>query len=267
MSEWVVIQQTSPIIIAILAVFMLNEKFEKKHFLIILTSMTGILLIAKPPFLFPTVDTTGSVGQHLYGVLFSFLGAFFGSIVQLLVKKLGKNSTIVVVFYFGLMGTIIFPVAMYVEGFASIDNKIIIIGLVLIGVLSFFGQSLKNRAFLYGKAARISMIGYSSIVFSFLLDIFYFKLYPDTYSIVGSGLIVSGLLVMVLQKNSKEKSLEDEKEDSTEAISSPEQEEEPAPEAAGSVRIDIILPINESMSSSLNGNLVDNKESLLEAEA
>jgi len=269
MSEWIVIQQTSPIIISILAVFMVNEKFDKKHLVVVLTSMAGIVLIAKPPFLFPTADSSDSVTMHLLGVLFSFLGAFLGCIVQLLIKKLGKSSTIVIIFYFGLMGTIIFPITMAVEGYANVDSTMIMIGLALIGVLSFLGQGLKNRAFLYGKAANISMMGYASIIFSFLLDIFYFKLYPDTLSIVGSGLIVAGILVIVIQKNSKgdkgEVPQEDAKETITEAITAPEQEEH-VPDAAACPSYEVTLYFDDGISASLNENSLDNQQGLLSAQ-
>jgi Permeases of the drug/metabolite transporter (DMT) superfamily len=204
MSEWMVIQQTSPIIISIMAVIMLGEKFEKIQLLTIITSMTGILLIAKPPFLFPDQEDKGDILQHLLGVVFSFLGAFIGCIVQILIKKLGKQSTVLIIFYFGLMGTIVFPVTMAIQGFQPISSPTIMIGIFLVGLLTFLAQALKNKAFLYGTAARISMMGYSSIIFSFLIDIFYFKYYPDTFSLAGSGLIILGIVIVIMQNFKKQ---------------------------------------------------------------
>jgi len=197
LSEWVVVHQTTPVITAGLAPFILHERFEWISIFTILLSMVGITFIAKPPFLFGGEEGNQDTYNHILGVLFSLTGAFLNSFTQLLIKKLGgKTNTVVIVYYFGVIGMIYGAVVSLYQGFIMPKGGDFI-ALFLIGFLSFLGQILKNRSYMYGKAARISMMGYSQILINYFIDIFYFGIKPDAYSLFGSFLIISCILALI----------------------------------------------------------------------
>ena len=76
--------------------------------------------------------------------------------------------------------------------------------ILLVGVLGFVEQILRNRAYTFGRAAKIAMINYSAIAYTYLLDIFVLRTGTDKYSMVGSGFITAWLLASLIQDLSEQ---------------------------------------------------------------
>lgn len=199
LSEWGVIYQTTPVMTALLAPYILKEKNSLTTYVSLVFSVIGIILIAKPPILFGGDDDQGDTYSHILGVILTLTGAFFNSLVQILIKKLGaKTDNMVIVFQFGIIGTVWGSIEGLYEGFKA-PSLFEWFNLVLLGVISFASQVLKNRSYLFGSAVKVSMMGYSQIAINFAIDVYIFDIIPSFYSIIGSFFIVSSIIALLIK--------------------------------------------------------------------
>jgi drug/metabolite transporter (DMT)-like permease len=73
------------------------------------------------------------------------------------------------------------------------------LGLCVLGMASFgtLGQILMTRAHVFGEAATVSLVGYSSVALSMLADLVLFEVVPPASALVGAGLMVIAGIVLV----------------------------------------------------------------------
>ena len=77
-------------------------------------------------------------------------------------------------------------------------SQLLILG--LIGIFATGGQFFITKGFQTYNAGEISIVGYSQILLSFIIDIFIFKEFPDFYSLTGGCLIVLSGIIFYLKK-------------------------------------------------------------------
>ena len=102
--EATVLAFLSPLLTSILAFFFLGETLQLFDALSSFLSLTGVVVVAKPSFLFPPDSGTGSAstdfpdgdiegsvnqqnGLRLLGILMAFLGALMSAFVFILIRK------------------------------------------------------------------------------------------------------------------------------------------------------------------------------------
>lgn len=197
LSEVIIISNTSPLITSILAIFFLKERFDVALGINAILSIIGVLLIAKPAFLFAPKVTEEQPKSEILGLLGAFLSATMGGIVPLVLKHAGAlTHPITLVYFHGLVTSIVSPVFMASEGVKTVSAYYMIM-LFVGGVVWSIGQILMTVSFLYADASRLSMVLYSQVVFAYALEILVDGIYPDSYTIIGTVFIMSGFLVML----------------------------------------------------------------------
>ena len=114
-SNSIVLSHTNIIITAIMSRIFLKEKLGIQHLIAILMSLSGIILISKPSFLFNNQESSNetiSVNDRLIGTAFAIGGAFGSGAIHIIIKKLCINNV-----YFGvitLYGTFIgLPISIF----------------------------------------------------------------------------------------------------------------------------------------------------------
>ncbi len=205
LNEASVIFQTQPVISSILAVLVLNESFDTIQYISVILCTGGVLLVAKPSFLFgETTTTSHQTIQRLPGTISLLFAASMGGVQSILVKKVVAfvNSNLSV-FYIGLIPTLFGGFLILFEGVApmNFDEWMITLNIVIYGILA---QILYNRSFKFGYAGKLSMMGYSQIIFGFVLDFFILNSIPDIYSLIGAILVFSCVLLRLYKSMTDE---------------------------------------------------------------
>ena len=191
LAETTVIAYTSPVFTAILAALFLKEMLRAKEIAGLVLSLTGVLFVAQPAFLFGAT----AAGLDLFAVGMAVLGAVFASSAYVAVRKLRETEHhLVVVFYLHLVATpasipFMIPGALW----PTPPEWLILLG---IGVSTQIAQVYLTKGLHAEKAGRAVSMSYVQIVFAAVWGFLFFSEVPDLLSIFGALLVVSGTLVV-----------------------------------------------------------------------
>jgi drug/metabolite transporter (DMT)-like permease len=190
LAEATVIQYTSPVFTALLAAWLLKEKLGVAEAACVGASLAGVLLIARPEFVFG-----GTGGFDSRTVLIAMFGAMFSAGAYVTVRRLGSaENPLVIVFYFPLVtvpATIPFviPVAVWPTAW----EWLVLLG---VGVSTQIAQVSITRGLQLLPAARASAVGYLQIIFAAAWGVFFFGEVPDRWSFAGAALIIVSTLTL-----------------------------------------------------------------------
>jgi drug/metabolite transporter (DMT)-like permease len=190
LAEATVIQYTSPVFTALLAAWLLRERLGIGDGACVAASLAGVLLIARPEFLFG-----GTAGFDSRTVAIALAGAMFSAGAYVTVRRLGSaEDPLVIVFYFPLVtvpATIPFviPVAVWPRGW----EWVVLLG---VGVSTQIAQLSITRGLQLLPAARASAVGYLQIIFAAVWGVIVFGEIPDRWTYAGAGLIILSTLVL-----------------------------------------------------------------------
>ena len=188
LADATVIQFCNPMLAALIAVFALKERLRGLDLLATLFSMTGVVLVAQPTFLFARGAPLDPVA-----VTIGVVGAIFSAIAYVVIRRLGSTEHhMVVVFYFPLVtGPASIPLLAY-EGLV-LPEGIEWLLLLGIGVAAQLGQIEITKGFKLETAGRASSVTYIQIVLAYTWGILLFGEYPNAISILGAVLVVLGV--------------------------------------------------------------------------
>jgi len=166
------------------------------------------MLIIKPEFLFSNDESLAMQYQEypirFKGIFVMISTALLQAVVVIMMRKLGsKCHTMTISQYNGIYGMMFAPFFMFFQGVKSIGVKEML-GLVALGVFGWLGQVSATRSMLFEKAGKVSVIRYSQILVTLLIDYFILGFTPDAYSLFGSLMIPSSVFSLVFD-NSKKK--------------------------------------------------------------
>lgn len=181
---------TNPVFGSILAAVVLGEVLRKWELFLVLLSLTGVLMIARPEFLFG-----GGTSLPLPAVGVALMGAVLSAGAYVTARRLTRtNDPLVIVFYFALVtvvGSAPFNLATFIPPFPG--EWLVLVG---VGVATLGGQVFLTLALKRERAARVMAVGYLQIVFSGMLGALFFSEVPDGWSIAGAAVIIGSTFVM-----------------------------------------------------------------------
>jgi drug/metabolite transporter (DMT)-like permease len=194
LAEATVIQYTNPVFAAILAGVLLGERFGPRELLGVAASMAGVLLIARPSFLF-----AGSAPINPVHVVIAVAGALFSATAYVTVRMLRHlDNPLVVVFYFPIVTVpIVLPFAIVGWIWPTLAEWGILFG---IGTATQIAQVYMTRGLQLEPAGRATAVGYLQIVFAALWGILLLGEHPDRWSILGATIIIGGTLLVSLSR-------------------------------------------------------------------
>ncbi|MEA3522364.1 MAG: DMT family transporter [Campylobacterota bacterium] len=200
LGEAITLNKTSPLFVAILAFFLLNEKLNLSSILALIIGFIGILLITQP------VGMSISY-EHFLGIL----GGFLAASAYATIKKIKHlYDARVIVLSFMTMGAMIplalFIVAPYVNAPESLSflfvNPILPSSLqlwtliLLMAVISTLSQWLLTKAYSLSKAGIIGVVSYTNIPFAIGFGYMLGDSFPDFWAFTGISLIILGGLMV-----------------------------------------------------------------------
>ena len=193
LSDANMLNKISPFLVVVFCALILKEKINLKQILAIIVAFIGALFIVKPSFDIRVVP-----------YIIGFLSAVFAALAYTCVRMLGnKEEYYTIVFFFSIFSLVtVLPMFIYVyEPMTTMQ----FVYLILAGIFASLGQFGVTLAYKYAPAKEISIFDYSNIIFSAILSIFLFGVYPDKLSVVGYFIIFAAAFYMFLYNKRQDK--------------------------------------------------------------
>jgi drug/metabolite transporter (DMT)-like permease len=194
LAEATVIQYTNPVFAALLAAALVRERLGAREITGVVASMIGVILIARPSFLFadsPPIDTV-----H---IIIAVSGALFSATAYVTVRMLrGADDALVIVFYFPVVTVpLVLPFA--IAGWVAPTpwEWLVLLG---IGVTTQIAQVYMTRGLQLEPTGRATAVGYLQIVFAGIWGVLLLGERPDAWSVLGAMVIVGGTLLISLRR-------------------------------------------------------------------
>ncbi|KAF9906857.1 hypothetical protein EC991_000221 [Linnemannia zychae] len=222
-----------PTFTAILGRIVLKEPFGPLDATASAITMCGVVLVAKPTFLFPPPSSPSTPGQdltaylveqqekeynRLFGTLAGLCGAMCSAVAYVLVRKIGKQGahSMQHVTYFGVVSIFVSTIGLYTlqGGYVHPQGTWMWSGVLSLGVAAFFGQILLNSGLQLAPLGPGTLMRMNDIVFAFLFQITVQHEHPDIFSFLGASLVMICTGSMGLNKwRLEKKRLEQERKD------------------------------------------------------
>jgi drug/metabolite transporter (DMT)-like permease len=190
LAEATVIQYTNPVFTAILAAVLLGERVGRGEAACIAASMAGVLLIARPGFLF---GAASAIDARL--VLVAVAGALCSAGAYTTVRHIGsREHPLVVVFYFPLVTVpAVLPFVLPGWIWPTPVEWAILMG---VGVSTQIAQVYMTRGLQLEPAGRATAVGYLQIIFAAGWGALVFADHPDAWTLGGASLILGSTLLL-----------------------------------------------------------------------
>jgi len=191
LAEVTVIHYTSPVFTALAAAVFLSESLRALELLLALTSLGGVVMVARPAFLFGG----HAAGLDPVGVAAAVVGALFSAGAYVSVRRASRsNDPMVIVFWFALVTTVgSLPFAAAVWEWPTGWEWVVLLG---VGVATQAGQVFLTRGLKLERAGRAMSVGYLQIVFAAGWGALFFGEFPDLWSIAGGTVIIASTVLL-----------------------------------------------------------------------
>ncbi|PVH99416.1 hypothetical protein DM02DRAFT_507475, partial [Periconia macrospinosa] len=226
-ADAVVLTFLAPSIASYACYLFLNEPFARSAQYASLVSLLGVLLIARPTSIFTTTispisnpinrtSTTSDTAfkpptsaQRISGVGLAMLGVLGSAAVYTIIRWIGSRAhPLISVNYFATWSTIVSTVSLTLPipsfpSFAAPANLRQWIMLISLGICGFLSQFFLTSGLATGgrrNGARATNMVYARVLFALALDKLVFGLNPGWWSLAGSGLILSSVIIVTMQK-------------------------------------------------------------------
>jgi len=176
------IQYLSPIFVAILSVFILNNKVQPIRWLFFFIAFAGTVIIKG-----------FSPDISLWALIMGVLGALGSASAYICIAKIkDREHPIVIIFYFPLITVpVILPFA--IRDWVTPNSREWIL-LILVGVFVQIAQYFMTLAFQRGNPSRVSIISYLGVIYALFADYLYFDSPLTGGALLGMALILAGVI-------------------------------------------------------------------------
>lgn len=189
LADATVIQYTNPVFAAVIAVAALGERLRGREVALILASLCGVVLAARPSFLF------GGAALPALPVAVGLTGAMFSAAAYVTVRKLGETDhTMVIVFYFSAVATLgAIPLAARSAVWPTPSEWLVLVG---VGVATQLGQVFMTIGLRKEKAGRATAASYLAVAFSAAWGFLFYGEVPTVWLAAGALIIVASTVAL-----------------------------------------------------------------------
>ncbi|MGH7447204.1 MAG: DMT family transporter [Longimicrobiales bacterium] len=189
LADATVIQYTNPAFAAVFAVFVLGERMRGREILCVAMSLTGVLLVARPGFLFGA-----GAGLDPLTVSVALLGAVLSAAAYVTVRMLAAEHHLVVIFYFAVISTLGALPGTALDPVAPRAMELLL--LVGVGVSTQLGQVFMTKGLHLERTGRATATSLVQIVFAAAWGAIFFSQIPGPAGLAGATLIIAGVLLL-----------------------------------------------------------------------
>lgn len=178
LSDALLLNYTSPLFIAVIAVLWLKERWTKARITALLLGFAGVSLLFTP----------GSAIASTAGLAGLASGALAGLALATVKRMAGQEPPIRIVTWFALLASLISLFPMLLEfRWPTGDTWL---WLIAVGVLANAGQLCLTMAYARAAAIQVSPLGYTGLLFAGVLGYLVWQELPTTAGVMGSLLII-----------------------------------------------------------------------------
>jgi len=190
LADATVLQYLHPMFTALLAVWFLKEAIHPSLIASIGLSFIGLLMIARPSWLFADA---GSATPE-FAIFAAIVGSFASAVAYVLVRKLSQSEDpSVIIFYFPL---VTLPLSLLFIGNNFVVPNMETLGiLLLVGLFTQVGQLGLTKAMQTEPAGRATAFSYLQVVFAAGLGWIFFSEVPTVWVWCGAASIMVGAMV------------------------------------------------------------------------
>jgi len=188
LAEAVLLNFSSPIFTAIIAMLWLGEKATRKLILAIIIGFSGICLILKP-----------GVGILSAAALVGLVSAVFAAMAMVSIRDLSKTEpTRRIVFYFSVTATLISAIPML--WYWQTPELKPLLAMIFAGLAATLGQLLLTHGYSLAPAARVSPYSYNTIIFAAIYGWIFWSETLDMLTLFGALLIICAGIITLLSR-------------------------------------------------------------------
>lgn len=204
LADATVITFSNPVFTSLLAWIFLKERCSVWDVIFTISTLTGVVLIARPPFLFggEISDIENNYDNHLKGTVAAFVSAIAVACTMVILRKMGKNvHYYLAVWYYAVLGFIECVVVLFI-----IDEwKMPSCGwdrwiMMSIGVLGIAGQIFLTKALQVEKAGPVALMRTTDVVLAFVLQFLFLNRKPTWWSLGGALCVISSTTGVAIRK-------------------------------------------------------------------
>ncbi|KAF9242861.1 hypothetical protein BU15DRAFT_72511 [Melanogaster broomeanus] len=206
----------SPLVTGVVGYLIMKESYSTRQALASLCSLSGVVLIARPPFLFGNSlsvnegsnDSAASPTpeERLVAVAVVLVGVFGITGAYISMRAVGKRAhPMHSITYFSLWCIVVSSTSMVVLKVPVVypTNWQWTAMLLMVGVFGLSFQTLLTMGLQRETAARGSMTIYIQVVFAVILERVFFGTVPSLFSIIGAAIIIASAIYVVLSKQAQ----------------------------------------------------------------
>ncbi|KAM0793653.1 hypothetical protein ACM66B_001084 [Microbotryomycetes sp. NB124-2] len=235
LSDATVLSFLAPVLVGLLARVFLKEPYSKLEATTGFVSLLGVILIAKPTFLFGSRTqadpgaTPVTPEERAMAVGVALLGTLGAAGAYLIIRAIGKRANALhSISYFAIYSCVvacIFPLLVHSPPVLHLNLSFFLL-ITPIGVFGFIAQALLTLGLQKEKAGRGTLAVYSNLLFAIMLERIVFHHLPDVWSVIGATIIVGGAIRVALDKSKKQAdpNVSDKRSDDPDADSDGEQD-------------------------------------------
>jgi len=208
LGDTVTLLNLTPVFLAVLAPIFLRERTSPAVALALALALGGVVLVLHPSFSFSDGAASGPSAGVTAAV--AILASFVASIAMMLLRRVGQTETAEAIaahyslFAAAVLGLVAlgFPaLGLVALGDPRMPTGRGALAMVVAGLCAGLGQIALTRAYTLERAARVSGIGYLSVVASALLGAALLHERPTAGALLGMALVVAGGLVVTFTRD------------------------------------------------------------------
>lgn len=214
LSDAVAITFLVPIITGFLAWVILGERYSIIQGICAVVAFAGVLLIAKPSFIFGdhvaqnhSVESS-STKLRLLAIGVGLIGVCGASGVYIIIRKMGKAvHPLLSVSYFAITTCVISCIVIAVVpsySFVLPNSQYQVFLFLLIGLSGFIMQCCLTSGIQRVTAGKASLMSYSNMIFALFWDVVIWNHFPGVLSWLGIIIIISCAFVVLKFKSTDE---------------------------------------------------------------
>ena len=180
----------TPLIVVILASWLLRESVTPGRWIAIVVGFAGALLIARP-----------GGALSLQGIVLMSLAAACYSIYQIQTRQMSlSENTVTMLFFTALVGTLSMSLAAPLYWGGPMPNAWQGLAIASLGIYGGTGHLLMTRAFRHAEASTLSPFLYAQLIWATLLGWLFYDHLPDPLSVAGMAVIAGSSLSIALSE-------------------------------------------------------------------
>lgn len=178
-----------PLVVTILSVPLLGEVVRRQRWAAVAFGLIGVLVVLRP-------GATELTAGHFAALT----AAICSALASILVRKIGDSERSAVLILYPMILSVVVMGALM--PFVYVPVKIEHLGMMaLIGLLSVAAQHLTIMAYRVAPAAAVAPVQYSQIIWATIFGYLFFAEQPDSYVILGAGIVISSGIFVVWRES------------------------------------------------------------------